>query len=112
MPMVSLEAAAARHAARPLPTSVSAPSEELSEASAALAQCTRDLGFALSKQRQLERQQLDADDRCLSLERRLKAAQRETASQSQRAYEIAQRGELACEAQRQAQADRPRVPRS
>ena len=106
MPMVSLEAAAAaRHAARPpLPTS-SAPSDEPIDANAALAQCTRDLGFALSKQRQLERQNKDADDRCLSLERRLKAAQQETASHSQRAYEIAQRGEIACEAQRKAQAD-------
>ena len=102
--------------------------DELKEGRAALAQCTRDLGFALSKQRQLERQQADSEDRILSLERALKAAQRETANQTQRAYgapatpcsthstcvthlqhpattEIAQRGELACEAQRSAQAD-------
>ena len=49
MPMVSLEAAAARHAARPLPKSISALSEELSEASAALAQSTRDLDCARMK---------------------------------------------------------------
>ena len=102
MPLVSLEAAARHAAARPVPPP---EDDELNEAKAALAQCVRALGFAQSKQRQLERQQADADNRCLILERRLKAAERETASQSQRAYEIAQRGELACEAQRKAQAD-------
>ena len=46
------------------------------------------------KRRQLERQHADAEERAVSLERRLKAAQRETASQAQRAFEIAQRGEV------------------